>query len=116
MLYIPRTQHERALLALAVVIDETYPPQMASATTYALLRQHYTDLPVEIINPMFMVDVALDEIVFARVTLHQALRTVNARVGNRVGLTPDGRLIIRQATLDDAIRAVPIHNRLKAQE
>jgi len=113
MLYIPRTQHERALLALAVLIDETYPPQMASATTYALLRQHYTDLPVEIINPMFMIDVALDEQVFHHVTLHQALRMVCARVGNLVDLTPDGRLIIRPATLDDAVRTATANNRLK---
>jgi hypothetical protein len=72
LLYTPSTQHERATLALAVVLDEAYPAQLASATTYALLRQHYTDLPVEIINPLFMVDVTLDEIVFHHVTLHHS--------------------------------------------
>lgn len=111
-----RTQYERATLALAVVIaDEAYQQQMASAITYALLRQHYTDLPVEIINPMFMQDTLIEKMRFQQVTLHQALRVVCARVGNLVDLTPDGRLIIRQATLDDALRAVPPQNRLRAE-
>ena len=113
-LYTPRTPYERATLALATVIDEAYRQQMASAITYALLREHYTDLPVEILNPMLMQDALLDEIVFARVTLHQALRAVCARVGNLVDLTPDGRLILRPATLDDALRAASLTNHLKA--